>query len=262
MATVNGILTALSEFAPPERKMDFDNVGLLVGEGDTEVTRVLAALDITGWVIEEAARYDARLIVSHHPLFFSLKSVTDGDTTGKKIISLISRGISAICMHTNLDAADGGVNDALASAVGLRDTELLDVEGTDGMGRPYSCGRVGTTDETDMSSFLIRVRDALGTGGVRYHDACRPVRRVCVVGGSGGSMLETAISRGCDTMVTADVKYDVFLEAKERGINLIDADHFCTENVVIPVIRDVIVRAFPEVEVITSSAHGQTARFM
>jgi dinuclear metal center YbgI/SA1388 family protein len=125
MAKVEEILSALERFAPSCLKMDFDNVGLLAGFTKREADRLIVALDITDAVIDEAISEKAQLIVSHHPMFFSLKSVTDGDRTGRKITALLSHGISAICMHTNLDAAAGGVNDALAEAAGLTDVRLL-----------------------------------------------------------------------------------------------------------------------------------------
>ena len=263
MATVREIYDRLAEKAPLEMKMDFDNPGFLVGRGGAEVRRVLVSLDITDDVIEEAKEKGAQLIVSHHPIFFSLKSVTDGDRLGRKAVALIESGISAICMHTNLDAAKGGVNDALADALGLRDTEILNVEGISSAGEEYSYGRVGLlTEPTPMTAFLEKVKAALGANGLRYHDAGRPVYRVASVGGSGGGMLDFAAAKGCDTFVTADVKYDVFLAAKEMGINLIDADHFCTENTVVPALAVMIAGRFPEVEVLISECHRQTAQFM
>ncbi len=260
MLTVNDVYKALQELAPLHWRMDGDNVGLLVGAPDAPVTKVLTALDVTDEVIREARETGAELIAAHHPLFFELKSVRADDLTGRKVLALAGNGIAAICMHTNLDAAFGGVNDALAEAVGLRDTGLLCVDGTDS-GTEYGIGRVGTVDETALSDFLPRLAKALGANGLRYVDAGRPVRRVAVVGGSGGSDLHKAVSQGCDTFVTADVKYHVFLEAKERGVNLIDAGHFPTENVVVEPLRRFLAERFPELSVNISSVHRQAEQF-
>lgn len=262
MVTVNEIFELLNKFAPVERKMDFDNVGFLVGSGEDEVTKILVALDITDEVVQEAIEEKAQLIVSHHPLFFSLKSVSDKDATGRKIVNMLKNDISAICMHTNLDAADGGVNDALACTVGLNDMELLAVEGTDSNGVEYCCGRIGVLRRpTDMASYLETVKKALNTNGLRYYDSGREVNKVAVVGGSGGSYLEQAHNCGCDTIITADVKYDVFLRAKELGMNIIDGDHFCTENVVVPVLRRLLEFTFSDIEIVVSKSHKQTVKF-
>ncbi len=254
MTTVSDILRLLCEKAPVEAKLGFDNVGLLVGRADRAVTRVLTALDITDEVIDEAFAVGAELIVSHHPLFFELKAVTDATWTGERALTLAERKIAAICMHTNLDAARGGVNDALLRALGGTYTGELDPE--------TMIGRVGELDDTTtMADFLPRVKAALRGNGLRYHDAGRPVRKIAVCGGSGGGEIALAYAAGCDTYVTADIKYDQFLEAKHLGINLIDADHFCTENVVVPVLRGWILEAMPDVDVVMSTRHGQTAQF-
>lgn len=254
MPTVSDIYTMLAEKAPPALKLDFDNVGLLVGRSDRAVKKVVAALDITDEVIEEAISEKAGMIVSHHPLFFELRSVTDGTWTGERALTLAENKIAAICMHTNLDAARGGVNDALLAALGADYAGELDEQSL--------IGRIGELPEAvSLSDFLPAVKTALRSNGLRFHDAGRPVHRIAVCGGSGGGEIALAHAAGCDTYITADIKYDPFLEAKHLGINLIDADHFCTENVVIPILRDWICDAFPDVEVIISRTHGQTAQF-
>jgi dinuclear metal center YbgI/SA1388 family protein len=246
--------------------MDFDNVGFLVGRADAAVSRILVSLDITRGVISEALDIGAALIVSHHPLFFSLKSVTDADVTGGKVVRLLSGGVSAICMHTNLDAAYGGTNDALAIAAGIAgeagETELLSEDGFLPDGTAFSYGRVGyLKNPLPLSEYLDMLKESLKSNGFRYFDAGSDVYKVAVVGGAGGSELHHAVRHGCDTFVTSDVKYDVFLEAKELGINLIDGDHFCTENPVTGVLADKLRAAFPEAEVAISKSHGQTVRF-
>lgn len=262
MPNVREVYEALFRLAPKEMKMDFDNVGFLVGKADTAVSRILVSLDITDDVVAEAGAEDAQLIVSHHPLFFSLAGVTDEDRIGRKIVKLIEGGMSAICMHTNLDAARGGVNDALAAAAGIHDAELLAVDGCCADGTEFSYGRVGHIEKPmNLADYMTGLKSALNTNGLRYHDAGRPVHKVGVVGGSGGSELRSAISQGCDTFVTSDIKYDVFLEAKESGINLIDGDHFCTENLVVPKLVEYIKSEFPDVIVMIARKHGQTARF-
>lgn len=262
MATVKEIFDFLNDFAPVERKMDFDNVGFLVGRQSREVHKIAVALDITDDVIKEAASKGTELLVSHHPLFFSLKTVTDDDVTGRKIVYIIENGMSAICMHTNLDAADGGVNDALAARLGLKDRELIVSEGVDSKGIAYCCGRMGTVEPTPMADFLKFAKEALKSNGLRYYDSGRKVNRIAVVGGSGGSYLDEAFKKDCDTLLTADVKYDVFLKAKDLNMNIIDADHFCTENTVVPVLQSILKKKFPELDVYISETHDQTAQFI
>ena len=262
MAIVNDIYAFLNEIAPVRYQMDFDNAGFLVGDGGTAVKKTLLALDITDDVIAEAVELRAQLIVSHHPLIFTpLRHATTDDLAGRKVLVLARHGISAICMHTNLDIADGGVNDALMAALDAEVTGGLDPAGTAADGSALTCGRIGKLKRPmTMAEFLPYVSGRLHANGLRYVDGGSPVERLAVCGGSGGNMLELAAAKGCDTFVTADVKYDRFLAAKELGINLIDADHFCTENVVIPVLQAKLQQRFPAVAFPISQVHHQTVQ--
>lgn len=156
MATVNDIYDFLNDLAPVRYQMDFDNADFLVGDGSAAVERVLLALDITDEVITEAAALRAQLIVSHHPLIFTpLRRATADDLTGRKVLSLARNGIAAVCMHTNLDIAEGGVNDALMAALGAEVTGGLEPSGTADDGSALTCGRVGRLPESmALSDFL------------------------------------------------------------------------------------------------------------
>ncbi|MCL2368389.1 MAG: Nif3-like dinuclear metal center hexameric protein [Oscillospiraceae bacterium] len=262
MIKVKDLLSYLDELAPMTMKLDFDNVGLLVGRTEREVTRVLVALDITEAVIAEAIDLGAGAIVAHHPLFFTpLSRVTDENASGRRVLELARHDIAAICMHTNLDAVEGGINDELARAVGLQDTSILwEVGEMEGV--PYGLGRIGTLPvPATMAEFLAQVKMALGSEGLRYHDAGRPVQQVAVMGGSGGDELGRAIDAGCDTYVVGEVKYHHFLQARDQGVNLIEADHYCTEDVISAPLCAKLAARFPGVAVTVSERHDQVARF-
>lgn len=265
MATVREIYQYLDGLAPFSLQMEFDNAGFLVGRGERAVSKILVSLDITEEVAEEAAELGAELIVSHHPVIFRpAKSVTDGDPDGRVLLALAEHRIAAICAHTNLDAVAGGVNDALAQKLGLVQIEQLHQDGVDGSGRPYGIGRVGSTTGAPMyaPAFAAFVKEALGANGVRYVDACRPVRRVAVGGGACADLLRDALALGCDTFVTADVKYNGFLDAKALGVNLIDAGHYPTEQVVCPVLAKWLAAGFPQVEILSTSRHKEAFLYL
>lgn len=264
MAVVRDIYETLDRFAPFRTQMDFDNAGLLVGDETTEVKKILVSLDITLPVIREAAGLGANLIVAHHPvIFLPVKSIVKGDPTADKLTALIRNGISAICAHTNLDVAVGGVNDALAETLGLKEISVFLPDGMDAEGRPFGLGRVGVLETPcSLTDFARIVKERLGANGVRYVDTGRPVHRVVVGGGSCGSSLYDAYSMGCDAFVTSDVKYDIFLDAKALGIGLIDAGHFPTENIVLPVLENLLRNAFPNVEVCISRAHKEVFSYL
>lgn len=259
MATVKEVFEYLDHLAPFSLQMSFDNAGFLVGRGEREVQRIMVALDITAEVVAEAVEKECQLIVSHHPIIFHpARTVTDGDPVGICLLELIEHNIAAICAHTNLDMAEGGVNDALAQALELNETELLACEGTNAQGRQYGIGCIGTIKQSmSAEEFAGFVKQQLNANGLRLEDAGRPVKRVAVGGGACGEYMFEALKKGCDTFVTADVKYNTFLDARALGLNLIDAGHFSTENVVCPILADWLCKGFANVEVFQSQKHKE-----
>lgn len=263
MTTVKDIFDFLQEKAPFEIQMNFDNAGFLVGRQSAPVSRMLVALDITEPVIEEAKALSCQLIVAHHPVIWGgAKTITDETPTGRKLLALVENGMAAICAHTNLDAIEDGVNDALAHALGLMEVGQLKQDGVDRQGRPYGIGRVGTVNEQPLYDFAMFVKQTLGSNGIRLVDGGKPVHKVAVGGGSCSDMMGDALALGCDTFVTADVKYDGFMDAKALGLNLIDAGHYPTENVVCPVLRDWLKQAFPALEVSVSEIHHEVFSYL
>ena len=252
MAKAKDILQFIETIAPTHLKMDWDNVGLLCGRGDQEVRRILVALDPFPHVCDEAVEVGADLLVTHHPLIFEpLKSVTDQTTIGQSIQKLIANNIAAINAHTNLDCAEGGVNDTLAERLGLTDISVIGSE------HLLRSGNFASS----LPAFLEQVKSKLGCQGLRYVDGGKPVCRIAVGGGSCGSALPEVIAAGCDTFVTADVKYNQFWDAKAFGINLIDAGHFQTENPVCGVLAEKLQAAFPETRVILAKNHADCMKF-
>jgi len=263
MATVADILSFVENLAPRYMKCDWDNVGLLCGRRDREVKKVLVALDPFRNVIEEAIEIGADCIVTHHPLIFRnpLMAVNEDTEAGRCVLTLMEHGIAAINAHTNYDLAPDGVNDVLARTLGLADIEVINPEGTDAEGRPYGLLRCGTIGEIALKAFLVGVKEHLDCQGLRYVDAGKPVRKVAVGGGSCADEMNDALAAGCDTFVTADVKYNQFRTAYELGLNLIDAGHFHTENPAMPVLAEKLRAEFPAVEVIFSEKHTDCMNF-
>ena len=262
MNTVADVLAFLETLAPRHMKMDWDNVGLLCGSKKTPVTKILVALDPFETVCQEASQKGAELIVTHHPLIFNpLKAITDETEVGRCIRLLCAKGISAINAHTNLDCAPEGVNFRLAEQLGLTDIEVIDPMGTDDQGRPWGLLRKGHVPAQTLEQFLSTVKEQLGCEGLRYVDSVKPVSKVAVGGGACASELMDAVKAGCDTFVTADVKYNGFFDAKALGINLIDAGHFQTENPVVPLLAEKIAGAFPEIQVLISENHQDCMKY-
>ncbi|MBO4854050.1 MAG: Nif3-like dinuclear metal center hexameric protein [Oscillospiraceae bacterium] len=249
MNTVRDMERALFAWAPAELAMSGDNVGQLVGDPGAPVRKILVSLDITEAVAEEALEMGADLIVAHHPVmnctWEQVQSVRTDTRQGRILTALLRGGVSAICMHTNLDAAEGGVNDILAQRLGLENIASFTEE---------KIGRIGTLkSEIPLVEFTRFVVESLRCNGLRYTDCGKPVRRVAVGGGACGDFISRAIEMGCDTFVTSDLKYHQFLDHRE--LNLIDAGHFPTENGICEAIVDRLGAAFPDITIATSRRH-------
>ena len=239
--TAQEILRELKAFAPTELACNWDNVGLLVDAG-RPVSRVLTALDITADVVREAAAQSCELIVSHHPVIFDpLKRIAADDVPAL----LLQNGISAICMHTNLDAAPGGVNDTLADTLGMAREGRR--EFADG------CGRIGTVPATTATE-LARFCAATLHSGVKYVDSPRPVTCLAEVSGAGGSYLQQAIDEGADCLVTGEAAHHIALLAKQKGVGLVVAGHWGTEQAVADVLAARLTAAFPELTAVHAAA--------
>ena len=250
MTTVREIESFLYGWAPRELAESWDNVGLLVGDPEAAVERVLVALDITPQVAEEALERGCQLIVAHHPVmncaWHPVQTVRADDRQGRTLTALLRGGVAAICMHTNLDAAEGGVNDILAEKLGLTQPEMLTEE---------KIGRIGTLKcEIPLVEFTRFVIESLGCNGLRYTDCGKPVHRVAVGGGACGDYIPQAIAAGCDTFVTSDLRYHDFLDT--TALNLIDAGHFPTEDVICVPLADYLQKVFPAATVIKTTAHS------
>ena len=232
------IFDFLCEKYPLNTACDFDNPGFLVGNKENETQNVLVALDCDLKAIEWAKTHGCNLIVTHHPVIFDpLKSVTKGSV----VYELIENGISVISMHTNLDIAEGGVNDCLCKAVGLKNVEVF--EASDGF-----MLRKGLSPISDPHAFAESIKQNLG-GTVRYVGG-KPIKNVLVCSGAGGDFLADAINGGFDALITADVKHHLFLEALNADISLFDAGHYHTENVVIKPLCEILKDKFQSIEFI------------
>ena len=251
MTTVQQVYEEMQRIAPLELAESWDNPGLLVDCGGT-VQKVLVTLDITPEVVEEAARKHCEVIVAHHPDIFSpLKKIGPQDVP----CQLVRAGISAICMHTNLDAAEGGVNEVLAGIFGMKNLETF----ADG------CGRVGEIELNSVKGLAYQVQKELASRcnlpengpavQIKLVDNGRMVKRLAVISGAGGSLFEEAIAVGADCLLTGEANHHHAIDAKRLGLSLIAAGHYATEFPVTAAVAEKLRAALPELEVLVSEAN-------
>lgn len=255
--TVKAVLDYINTISPLSTAEKFDNVGLLVGNADTEVTGICTCLDITNDIIDEAAKKNANLIVSHHPVIFDpLKSVS----VGTPVYELISKGISAICVHTNFDMSEGGVNDALLELLGFESSEVLEEVSPNGLG----FGAVCDLDFAFTAKGLAEhCKSALYLESVKYSAGNKnEIRRVAVCSGSGGSFMQTAIEKGCQALVTGDIKHNVWIDAQNTGFILIDAGHYGTEKCASHRLAALLSRSFTGVSVFSAECEKEPCDYV
>lgn len=216
---------------PVETAMEWDNVGLLLGDRECEIKKVLLTLDITYDIIEQAREVGAELVLSHHPIMFSpIQKITADTEIGKMLLLAAENKINLYAAHTNCDVAPDGINAYLAELFELENAVPLEESGL---------GRIGSLkEEMEFFDFAKLVCKKLATPHVRYcGDEKRRVKRVAIGSGSCGDYIARASEMGADVMITGDVKYHQMLEAK---INVIDAGHYPTEIVVTDIFADIL----------------------
>ncbi len=237
--TTRDLYARLNERIPRELSCEWDNDGLMCcPDGSREVKRVLVALDATGEVVDKAVSEGFDLVLTHHPFIFKgIRAIDDESAVAAKAIELIKAGVSVMSFHTRLDAVEGGVNDVLASLLGLKNVEVFYGEG-------LPMGRVGDLDgEITLLDFARKVKAALDAPFVSVTDSKRPVKRVAVLGGSGKDFLGAAAAMGADTYVSGELGHHTMTDEPDvvvSPLNLIEAGHFYTEFPVCKALCDMV----------------------
>jgi dinuclear metal center YbgI/SA1388 family protein len=237
----------LGEIIPPSLSCAWDKDGLeSCPEPEKDIGKVLITLDITNAAIDRAVEGGFDVIVSHHPIFFGGLGVMNALTfDGAKAVRLAKNNIAAMSFHTRLDAVEGGVNDILAALVGLKNVRAI---GDD------KIARVGELEEEiGLTDFVKNVKASLSHGedereaSLTVCNVNGKTKKVALVGGSGGDMMNLAKEAGADTYLTGDAKHHEYLGAADFGINLVCAGHFFTEYPVCAFLEEKVREICPEI---------------
>ena len=248
------IIKKLEILSPKEYAMEWDNVGLLVGKEESEVNRILLALDPTLEVIQKAVEVKADLLITHHPLLFSpIKRITTKDAIGQKLFLLMEHGISCYAMHTNFDVL-GGMADLAGNKLGLsfqeplEETAVLD-------GNSLGIGKVGELSEAiSIKALAERVKNLFSLDMVMvYGNVEQKVKRVAVSPGSGKSMIKEARKKAAEVLITGDIGHHEGIDAVEMNVAVIDATHYGLEKIFMNFLEDYLKRVCDEVEVLSSN---------
>ncbi|NLY46209.1 MAG: Nif3-like dinuclear metal center hexameric protein [Tissierella sp.] len=259
----NDIIKILEKWVPKKLIDSWDNTGFQIGNPDIEVSKILIALDLDEDVLNKAIEEKFQMIITHHPIIFKpLKNLTTMDYTGNIISQVIKNDIVVYNAHSNLDLAEGGVNDKLAEVLGLKDTSPVTiVTKEDFPENKIGYGRVGFVDRIELNKYLDIIKANLDASHlIVYGDKKDDIEKVAVCGGSGSDFIKDAYKQGADIYITGDIKYHDAELGYQLGLTIVDAGHFNTEKIILPTIKDYLEKNLNnkiEIEVLMESSVPQ-----
>ncbi|MDO5456796.1 MAG: Nif3-like dinuclear metal center hexameric protein [Atopococcus tabaci] len=225
---VKDLVNRFERYAPRNLAHEKDPIGLHFGSLDQTIEKVLVTLDVRPETVQEAIDQSCDFIFAHHPPIFQPVASFDLNIPQNQMYArLIKNDIAVYAAHTNLDAAENGMNDWLAAALDLENPEIMQVTQTID-GKDYGYGRVGNLREAvSFDSFLEEVKSTFAVEAVRYvgEDTGRNIGRVAVMGGSGGSYFSSALEKEADVFITGDLSYHVAHDIQASGMYAIDPGH-------------------------------------
>lgn len=244
MIELNEIISYLEQIASPDLAEDYDNVGLMVGNKDAKISKVLISLDTDEKTVEKALECGADLIISHHPLLFKpAKSITDQTSIGRIIYSLIQNGINLYAIHTNFDSASNGLGDYfLKTACCATACDCIDGE------FPNGIGRIAKLDSAlTLGQLIDVVKKGLNLSSVKFvGNENKLINTVSVCNGSGADMLFDAYSKGADVYITGELKYHHARYAYENDLCLIEVPHYEAEIIFCKYLADILKDKFSQ----------------
>lgn len=263
MVTVNSVYEVLDKIAPFKYQEKWDNSGLLVGDGDSEVNKILLTLDITNNIVDEACRKGSDLIISHHPIIFHPLKKIDFNNP---VCRLLQEFKSAICIHTPLDVAKGGINDIIYDMLKKPlmlndDTETIETVSNDGV---TGYGKICTTnlnDDIDEKEIASILKNVFGCTVVKYCEGTHYIRKIGFSSGAGGSFLDKVIEMGADVYITGDVKHDQWITASNNGLALFDCGHYHTETIALEYLKMILKANFPDITVEIAESNTDPVKY-
>ena len=241
------IMKVIETTYPKHAALEWDNVGLLVGRTEKEVSKIYVALDATDEVIDAAIALEADMLITHHPLLFSpLKKITDEHFIGNRVVKLLQHDISYYAMHTNYDVL--GMAKLSGAILGLNDMEVLEVTDTANM---EGIGRVGfLPKEMSLQECCTLVKDRFQLQNVKvFGDVNQMVKRVAISPGSGKGMADVALDKHAEVLVTGDISHHEGIDAVAQGIAIIDAGHYGLEHIFVEDMVQYLNKHFSDLEI-------------
>ena len=242
MVKLNKIANFLENIAPSCLAEDYDNVGLLIGDNDKSISKILVALDADEAVVNEAKNKKCDLVISHHPLIFKpLKKVVTDDSVSRTVIDLIKNDISLISIHTNFDSVKSGLCDLFLDKIAdTKERTAIEGDEENGLGRIAQL-----TNPAKLSDILETVRREYKIDALRYVGNPQAViNKIAVCNGGGADFIYSAAAQGADIYISGDIKYHHARFAYENGISLIEIPHYNAEIIFCDYIKEILKKEF------------------
>ena len=241
---------------PSDAAEDWDNVGLLAGDDTNEISHVFLALDLTEETLAEAIEAGADMIITHHPMIFSgIKKINNHSFTGRKIITLIQKGIVYYAMHTNYDVL--GMAELSGDKMNMKDAEILEVTAEGDIGEEDEPEGIGRVSDLEIPMTLREccedVKDAFHLGTVKvFGNLEDKVKRIAICPGSGKSVIQAALDKHADVLITGDIGHHEGIDAVAQGLAIIDGGHYGIEHIFIEDMRQYLEKHLSEVEIVAA----------
>lgn len=253
---IHQVKTVLEKIAPLDTQSEWDNSGVQICQGPTNIKKILVALEIDDAVINEAIENNVQMIVTHHPLIFNpIKSIHICKPTSRYLIRLIKADLVVYSCHTPFDIVKGGNTDYLLKLLGVK--KVKEVPGTDHF------LKVGMLDKaTTLGEFAYKVSKVLNLDGLKFTgDTEKKIQTVACCTGAGGDFWEEA-SEYADVYVTGDVSHHVGGYANATGLAIIDAGHWGTEQIFVKNMAAKLEKELTGVKIIQSKVNQDPFNFM
>lgn len=243
----------LESKAPLHLQESYDNAGLIVGNPDAPVTKILLCLDSTEDVIAEAIEKKCDIVIAHHPIVFrGLKKLNGANYVERTVIKAIKNDMPIYAIHTNLDNIRAGVNAKIMAKLNVtHSTQILAPKSSDIF---TGAGMIGYMAEPmDEIKFLEMLKSTMNVGCIKHTNLIgKPIQTVAVCGGAGSFLLPNAIKQGADIFITSDFTYHQFFDAEDK-ILIADIGHYESEQFTHEILNVMLAGQFPDIEVINSS---------
>lgn len=243
----HALIKAFEELAPLSLAEEWDNCGLLIGLKDKEINRVYIALDATDDVVTDAIEKEVDLLLTHHPLIFkSLKTITEKEFVGRRLIQLIQNEVNYYSMHTNFDVAV--MADLAADYLRLSQKEVL--EKTDEV---HGSGKIGLLpSEMELQELCEYVKKVFSLEHVKvFGNTNKKLQKVAIMPGSGKSYIKNAVRSQVDVMITGDIDHHDGIDGVAQGLVIIDAGHYGIEHIFVEYMKQFIEDRFVGIKVYT-----------